>query len=178
MTWIDGVIVLLLALFVLWGLARGFCRSLFSLIGLVLGLVLAFWNYPQIAALMQSVVRIRSLAAIIGFVLVAALVTTLFSLIGTLFAKAFEWMGLGWLDHIAGAGFGFLQGALFVVIGILVLVAFFPSMHDLTNAWLAKPFLNACRISTHLGPSGLEDHVKRGLQKFQNETPHWLHPSV
>ena len=48
-------------------------------------------------------------------------------------AKTMHQMGLGCLDRLAGAVFGFLQGVLLVTLCILVAVAFFPQ-----RAWLAE----------------------------------------
>ena len=45
MTWVDWVIVVVLAVAMLGGLAQGFLRSACSLAGLFLGLALAAWNY-------------------------------------------------------------------------------------------------------------------------------------
>ena len=45
MTLVDWAIVILIALSVLEGLSEGFFRSFCSLGGLLLGLVLAAWNY-------------------------------------------------------------------------------------------------------------------------------------
>jgi len=178
MTWVDGVIGMILILFVLLGFVRGFLRSAFSLIGLALGLALASWNYTALALWMNHLVTNRIIAETIGFIGIVVLVTAVFSLIGILLGKTLDWMGLRWLDHAVGAGFGLMQGGLLVVIGILTLAAFFPSSHVITDARLAKPFLNACQVSTRLGPAGLKKRVLQALQKFQNETPHWLHPSV
>ena len=44
LTLVDWIIVIVLAGAVLAGLARGFFRSVFSLVGLIAGVALAAWN--------------------------------------------------------------------------------------------------------------------------------------
>ncbi len=60
MTWVDWAIVIFLVVSVLGGLQQGFFRSVCSLGGLLLGLVLAAWNYPRVAALLRPLVHSRS----------------------------------------------------------------------------------------------------------------------
>ena len=109
MTWIDWAILIVMALSVLAGLQQGFFRSFCSLGGLLLGLVLAAWNYARVAELLKPLVRIEPVADTIGFILIALFVMGLASLIGTVLAKALHKVGLGCLDSLAGAAFGLFQ---------------------------------------------------------------------
>jgi membrane protein required for colicin V production len=108
MTWIDWAIVLLLALSVLGGLSQGFFRSVCSLGGLFLGLVLAAWNYARVAVLLMHLVRFEAVADAIGFLLIALVVMGVVGFIGGVLARTLHRMGLGCLDRLAGAAFGFL----------------------------------------------------------------------
>ena len=74
MMWVDWAIVIVMVLSVLGGLSQGFFRAVFSLGGLVLGLALAEWNYPIVAAPMKPLVHSEEIADIIGFLLIALLV--------------------------------------------------------------------------------------------------------
>ena len=60
MTLVDWIIVVVLAVAVLAGIARGFFRSAFSLAGLIVGLTLAAWNYWRLAAMLKPLMRIQS----------------------------------------------------------------------------------------------------------------------
>jgi membrane protein required for colicin V production len=117
MAWVDWAIVFIMAAAVLGGLAQGFFRSVCSLLGLVLGLGIAAWNYGRLSALFLPLVRVRAVADTIAFVLIALLVMAIFAIIGTFLAKAFRFLGLGCLDGIAGAVFGFFQGVFLVTFG-------------------------------------------------------------
>ena len=93
------------------GIAQGFLRSVFGLGGLLLGLVLGAWNYWRIAGVLIPVVHSEMIADAIGFLLIAIVVMVLAGLLGSILSKAVHKVGLGCLDSLAGAVFGFFQGA-------------------------------------------------------------------
>lgn len=176
MQWVDWAILLVMVLSVLGGLAQGFFRSICALGGLLLGLALAAWNYARLAALLLPLVRIKPLADTIGFLLIAILVMGLSALVGTVLHKTFHGMGLGCLDRLAGAVFGFFQGALLVMLIVLATVAFFPQAQWLAEAKLPRLFFGACHLSTHMSPAELADRVRHGLRLLEADSPRWLHP--
>jgi membrane protein required for colicin V production len=175
-TWVDWTIVVFMVLAVLGGLAQGFFRSAASLGGLLLGLALAAWNYARVAALIKPLVRIESVADTIAFLLIALLVMGLVGVLGSFLAKAFQKIGLGCLDSLAGAIFGFIQGFLLVTLCIWVAVAFSPKAHWLTQSQLPRRFFGACHLSTHMSPAELAKRVREGLRTLEEESPEWMHP--
>lgn len=177
MTLVDWAIVIILICAVLGGLKQGFFRSVCALGGLILGLVLAAWNYKKAAALIFPLVKMPAVANTIGFLFIALVVMALVGLVGSLLARTFRLLGLGWLDGLAGAVFGFFQGALFVVIGILVIVAFFPQVHWIADARLPRMFFGACHVSANVTPAELGDKIREGLRAWEEESPNWMHPS-
>ena len=176
MTWVDLAIVIVLVVSVLGGLSQGFLRSVCSLCGLIFGLLLAAWNYARVAALLLPMVRIEAVADAIGFLLIALLVMAVANIIGSIISKTVHRLGLGCLDRLAGGVFGFLQGALLITIGILVILAFFPKAHWLAEATLPKLFFGVCHLTTHVTPADLSDRVHHGLLLMEEHAPEWLHP--
>ena len=176
MQWVDVAIVVIMAAAVITGAAEGFFRSAFSLGGLVLGLAVEAWNYSRFSPLFLPVVRSKAVADTIAFLLVALLVMAVAGMIGAILAKAFKLLGLGCLDGLAGAVFGFFQGVILVTLGILAIVAFFPEAHWLEDAKLPKMFFGFCHLSTHISPEELAHRVRDGLKTLEHETPLWLHP--
>jgi membrane protein required for colicin V production len=176
MTLVDWVIVAILVGAVLGGLIEGFFRSACSLGGLILGLTLAAWNYDVGAKMFLPLVRVPAVANTIAFLLIALLVMALIGLIGNLLARTFRLLGLGWLDGLAGAVFGLFQGAMLIIIGILVVVAFFPQVHWIVEARLPRMFFGACHVSTNITPSELGEKVRSGLHAWEAESPRWMHP--
>ena len=152
MTWVDWAIVIVVASAVIGGIVQGFFRTACSLIGLIVGLSLAAWNYARVAAILLPLVRIPAVADAIGFFLIALLVMAIANIIGTLLGRIFAGIGLGCLDMVGGAVLGFFQGAVLVTLGIVVAVAFFPQAQWLENSRLARQFFGVCQVATQMSP--------------------------
>jgi membrane protein required for colicin V production len=173
---VDWAVVAVMVLAVLGGLTQGFFRSVCSLGGLLLGLALAAWNYDRLAALILPVVRSYRVADALGFLLIALVVMGAAALLGKILSNAFHQIGLGCLDRLAGAIFGFFQGAMLVTLVILVTVAFFPKARWLTEAKLPRLFFGTCHMSMRMSPEDLAERVRVGLNTLEEASPRWLHP--
>lgn len=176
MTWVDWVIVIVLAASAVGGLAQGFFRTACSLIGLIFGLSLAAWNYPRVAEVFWPLVHVEAIADTIAFLLIALVVMALANLVGTLLGRSFDWLGLGCLDTIGGGILGFFQGLVLVILCLLVAVAFFPQADWLVDARLPRRFFGALHVSTHISPEELAQRVRHGLTLLEQQTPPWMHP--
>jgi len=174
LTLVDWIIVIVLAAAVLAGIARGFFRSAFSLAGLIVGVTLASWNYWRIAAILKPMIHSVEVADAVGFLIIAFLVMAVAAILGSLLAKFFEKVGLGCLDRIAGALFGFVEGLIFVMLCILVTVAFFPQTAWLTEARLPRYFFGALHVSVHITPPQLSDRVRKELQELEAKSAEWV----
>lgn len=177
MTLVDWIVLIILACAIIGGLVQGFFRSVCSLGGLILGLVLAAWNYGRLAAVLIPVVRIAAVADTIAFLLIALLVMAVIGLIGNLIARTLRLLGLGWIDSLAGGVFGFFQGVLLIVIGILAVVAFFPQTQWIAEARLPRMFFGACHVSANVTPAELSQRIRSGLKQWEAESPSWMHPN-
>lgn len=175
MTLVDWIIVVVIAAAVLGGIARGFFRSAFSLAGLIVGLSVASWNYWRIAGVLNPLIHSVDVANAIAFLVIAFVVMAVAAIIGSLLGKMFEKVGLGCLDRMAGAIFGFVEGVVFVTLCILVTVAFFPKTQWLTEARLPRYFFGALHVSTRVTPSRLADRVRKELHTLEDESPQWMH---
>ena len=178
MTLVDWLIVIVLAASMLGGFTQGLFRSVFSLAGLVIGLVVAAWNYARLAALLVPLVRIDVVAEAAAFLVIAALVMLIFGVIGSVLHKTFHRIGLGCLDRLAGGFFGLLQGMLLVTLCILVAVAFFPDAHWLVQSRFPKFFFGVCHLSTQMTPAELAERLRNGLTLLERQSPLWMHPNV
>jgi membrane protein required for colicin V production len=176
MSWVDLAIVVVLAASVLGGMMQGFLRTVCSVIGLVFGLTLALWNYARLGMAFRPIVHIEAIANTIAFLIIALVVMALANLVGLMLKRTIRWMGLGCLDKIAGAIFGFFQGALLVTLCILVTVAFFPGARWPEEGRLPQYFVGALHLSMHMSPSELSDKVHNGLRTLEHDSPQWTHP--
>ena len=176
MSWVDWVIVLVIVLTILDGLRHGFLRSVLfaGRIGDGAGAgCLELW--PAGKLIMFSV-RFEAAADAIAFLLIAFFVMGLASLAGKFLSKALHAAGLGCLDKLAGGIFGFFQGALFVMVAILVVVAFYPRVRWMAEARLPRLFFGACHVTARMSPDELAERIRQGLSILEDETPQWMHP--
>lgn len=176
MTWVDWVILAVLAAATVGGLAQGFFRTAFSLAGLIFGLALASWNYERLGNVFRPIFRIDAVANTIAFLLIALLVMGIANLLGGVIAKMAQKIGLGCLDGLAGAILGFAQGLVLVMISIMVTVAFFPGQEWMSEARLPKLFFGALHLSEKVTPGELGERLRKGLLQLQHESPDWMHP--
>jgi membrane protein required for colicin V production len=177
MTWVDWVVLAVLAASTVGGLAQGFFRTACSLAGLILGLTLAEWNYLRVGSLFKPVFRIEAVANTVAFLLIALLVMGLANIVGGAIGKLADKLGLGCLDGLAGAILGFIQGLIIVMICVLVTVAFFPSQDWLNGARLPKLFFGALHMNEKITPGELGDRLRKGLLQLEHESPGWMHPN-
>jgi membrane protein required for colicin V production len=176
MTWVDWVILAVMAGATLAGLALGFFRTACSLAGLILGLTLAAWNYQRVGNLFLPIFRADAVANTVAFLLIALLVMGLANLIGGMIGKLADKLGLGCLDGLAGAILGFIQGVFLVMISILVIVAFYPGQDWLDQAKLPRLFFGTLHMSEKVTPGDLGQRVRKGLMLLEHESPEWMHP--
>ena len=111
MNWLDIVILVCLVVPVFIGLKIGLIKAVLSLVGLIIGVVLASNLYKPLANIMgfisnENVANIIALIIILLVVMVAATIAVrLLKFIASVTM-------LGWVDHLGGAIFGFLLGAI------------------------------------------------------------------
>jgi membrane protein required for colicin V production len=121
------------------------------------------------------VIHSVEVADAIAFVVIALLVMVVAAIVGSLLAKVFEKVGLGCLDRLAGGLFGFVEGLVFVLVCILVTVAFFPQTVWLTEARLPRYFFGALHVSIRVTPSRLSDRIRNELHTLESESQQLIH---
>ncbi|MBI4187838.1 MAG: CvpA family protein [Chloroflexi bacterium] len=112
MNWIDIVILIIIGVTTFSGLRIGIIKAALSLAGLIAGVILAGRYYIPLAERLSfipqdSVAKAVALAIIlIGVMLVASIAAMLLKL-------AVSAVMLGWVNHLGGAAFGLVLGAIF-----------------------------------------------------------------
>src|SRR5271157_4317771 len=137
---LDWVIVLIVLLSVLQAIAQGFFYEFFSLAGVIVGYLLAAWEYPRVAAWYAHHVNSQWAADIAGFFTIFFVVVVLAGIIGRIARWAVHGVGLRWFDRLLGAVFGFVRGAVMSTVIVLALAAFAPQWGWLQQSRVA-PFL-------------------------------------
>jgi len=165
---LDWLLAALLAYSVVRAALRGFFREAFALGGLVLGFILACWNYRSTAPHLQGLVNSTPLAELLAFVLILMAVTLLSTLLGKLLSRTASAVGLGLLDRLGGALFGLARGVLLGLAMLLAVVAFLPSAPWIQTSLLAPYFLRANHAVSFVMPSDLRLRLFDGLEHVRN----------
>lgn len=159
----DWMLVLLLVWSVVLAFTRGIIRELFGLAGTILGLLLAAWNYPALAAWLSRWITSPVAAEIAAFLLIAVLVMAACTLLGRLVRGTAHTVGLGFLDRLAGAGFGLLRGGVLGIGILMAATAFFPPQTFIAKSRIAPYFLAAAREVSFVVPQDLQRRITGGI---------------
>ena len=124
MNWLDIVILVIIVSGTFLGLKAGIIKAVFSLAGLIAGIILAGRYYAPLAEQLTFIPQ-ANVAEIAAFaiILIAILV------IAGVLARFLGWVAsvvmLGWVNHLGGAAFGFVLGATFCSMLLATWVQFF-----------------------------------------------------
>jgi membrane protein required for colicin V production len=163
MTVADWIILAFLVLSVVGAAIAGFFYEAFKLAGLIVGYLLAAWQYQHVAAWFAPYVKSPWLAEIAGFLIIFFAVAIVASVAAHLARWAMKKVGLSGVDRVLGAMFGLVRGALIVAIVLTAMVAFAPAAQWLQGSQLAPYFLVGGRAAIWLAPSELRQRFYQGL---------------
>jgi membrane protein required for colicin V production len=173
----DWLLIAILVYSTVAAFLRGFFRELFSLVGLIAGILLASWNYPVIADDLVGWIGISlTLAEIAAFLLIVLTVMILCGLAGRLLSTTARTIGLGFLDRLLGAGFGLARGFLLGVALMMAAAAFVPQSPWLKHSQLSLYFLEGAHAVSFVVPSQLEERVLAGTLALKHNYPDWIKP--
>ncbi len=112
MSWLDIVILVIVAGSTFSGLRRGLIKAALSLAGLIVGVILAGRYYAVLAGRLTFIQQ-DGLANAAAF----AIILLGIMIIAGVLASVLKWITslvmLGWVNHLGGAVFGFVLGAIF-----------------------------------------------------------------
>ncbi|MEO7151686.1 MAG: CvpA family protein [Burkholderiaceae bacterium] len=158
--WVDLAMLVLLALSVLVGLARGFVFEVLSLLGWIAAYFAAHWAAPQLAPQLPIGTAGSALNYGAAFAIVFVLTLIVWSVAAGLLRRLLHATPLSVVDRLLGAGFGFARGMILLMV-LATLVSLTPLAKD--PAWkqsLGRPWLDG--VLRGLKPV-LPDEVSRLL---------------
>lgn len=131
MTIFDHAVIIIIGLSVIVSISRGLIQEVLSIIGWFAALFAAKTYAKSFAPLMPDSIPGDELKLLAGFLLL--FIGTLFvtGMISKLASSLFSSVGLGWLNNLLGAGFGFLRGLL--ISGFIVFLAGFTKIPEDTR---------------------------------------------
>lgn len=178
MVLIDWLIIIILLVSVLSAAKNGFFLEVFSLAGVLIGFVLASWNYQRLLPWITRWVHSLPAAEALSFLLIALGIMLLAGLLGRVVRWSVHSIGLGWADRFLGALFGFAKGFVLITIAVLVIAAFFPRATWFQRSRLALCFLTAAHRASVVAPDSLEQRIREGVGALRKSEPNWLKPAA
>src|ERR1700733_593255 len=163
MTPADWIICLVLLLNVVTAAMQGVFSEALTMAGLVVGYIVAAWQYRSLALWLEKFLKNDWLAEILGFLIIFFAVVILFGIAARIARWVMKESGLSSLDRFLGGVLGLAKGGLMVAVLLMGMTAFAPTSKLLENSQLAPYFLVVGRAAIWLAPSALRARFFQGL---------------
>lgn len=141
MNWLDIVILVIVAISTFAGLKSGLIKMALSFAGLIVGIMLAGRFYVFLARMLTFIPN-ESIAQVVAFAAILIVVM----LIASVLAAVLKWftslITLGWVNHLGGAAFGFILGAILCAALLTLWVKFPGSAGAIRESSLANMLLD------------------------------------
>ena len=162
MSWLDIIIVVLIVFPILLGLKIGIIKSVLSLVGIVLGVILA-GRYYDVLAQHLTFISQSNLAEIAAFAIILIGVMIIAAILAALIKWVVSAVMLGWVNRLGGAVFGFVLGAIFCGALLTIWVKFVGISDPVQDSALAALLLDGFPMVLALLP-GEFDSVRSFFQ--------------
>jgi membrane protein required for colicin V production len=171
----DWFLVGLLVYSTVMAFLRGIILELFTLGGLIAGILFASWNYHHIAIYLGRVIS-PTAAQIVAFLLIVVGIMILSTLLGKALNRTAHAIGLGFFDRLLGAVFGLARGCLFAIAILMAVAAFRPHSTWAQNSRLSPYFLAGVHAVSFVVPHDLQQRIMEGAQQLKHNAPDWIKP--
>lgn len=136
---LDLILVIIMVLFALRGLCKGFLAEMAGLVGLVGGVFVAGHYYGQLGRQFSLFIKDPSWANILAYVLILCGVLAVVAVVTRLLHKLLAAAYAGWIDHLAGGVAGFLKGFVICALMVALLRYFFTDAGFMQTSRLIEP---------------------------------------
>jgi membrane protein required for colicin V production len=172
----DWFLIAILAYSTIKAFLRGIILELFSLGGLIAGILIASWNYHHIALMLGRLITTPATAQIVAFFFIVVCIMVISTLIGRLLNRTAHAIGLGFFDRLLGAVFGYLRGCLLGVAILMAVAAFLPQSQWTANSQLSPYFLAGAHAVSFVVPHDLQHQIRDGATQLKHTAPDWIKP--
>jgi membrane protein required for colicin V production len=163
MTPADWIICFVVLLNVVTAAMQGFFSEALTLAGLVVGYVVAAWQYRSFAEWLEKFLKNDWSAEILGFLIIFFAIVLLFGVAARIARWVMKHSGLSGLDRFLGGLLGLAKGGLMVAVILMGMTAFAPTSKLLENSQLAPYFLVLGQAAKWLAPTELRMRFDQGL---------------
>jgi membrane protein required for colicin V production len=172
----DWFLVVILAYSTIMAFVRGIILELFTLGGLIAGILFASWNYGHVAIYLERLIKTPATAQIVAFLVIVAAVMVLSTLLGKALNRTAHAIGLGFFDRVLGAVFGLARGCLTGVAILMAIAAFWPHSTWVENSRLSSYFLAGAHAVSFVVPHDLQQQILNGAEQLKHNAPDWIKP--
>ena len=113
MHWLDILLLVALVIPTFFGLKQGLIKAVLSLVGLIVGVILAGSFYKQLAGILGFIDN-PDIANVVAYVLILVVVLVIAAVAAKLLKTFIKVVMLGWVNTAGGAVFGFFIGMIFL----------------------------------------------------------------
>jgi membrane protein required for colicin V production len=169
MNWLDIVLLLIVAASVITSFRKGFVREVIGLVSVILAVLAGIWFYGIPGGFLLPYLSSRQAANFAGFLVVFCAILALGAVAGWIAGKFLKVTGLSFFDHLLGAAFGLVRGALIAVALVMGLMAFSaagPPPAAILNSRSAPYVADGARVIVAMAPYEL----KEGFRKTYAQT--------
>jgi membrane protein required for colicin V production len=160
----DWLLVAIVFVSAAMAFRRGIIRVLFSLAGLIVGILVASWNYLSLAARIHPWVTSVPTAQVLAFLTIILVVWFVFAAAAGFVRRAVKAVGLGFADRLLGAAFGGVRGVLLGIAMLMALAAFAPDSSWVRESALAPYFLEGAHAVSFVVPQHFEAQMSDGAR--------------
>ncbi len=165
----DWIIVAAVGISVLHAASQGFFLEACSLAGVIVGYLVAAWEYRVVSDWLSGFVHPASIADFAGFLIVFLAIVLLAGIIGRIVSWGARKAGLRWADRVLGAAFGLVRGFLVITVCTLAMAAFAPGSPWLAHSSIAPYLLVVGRAGTWLAPAEVRSKVQEGVDLLRSQ---------
>jgi membrane protein required for colicin V production len=173
----DWCIAAVLLISIVQAAIEGFTQVAFGIGGIVLGYLVAMWQFQRVANVLSPYLKSPWAGEIVAFVFIFLAVMVLAGIAGRIARWAAKEAGLSVVDRLLGALLGVARGVLMVAVILMGMTAFTPTSKYLEGSQFAPYFLVVGRAAIWLGPTELRARFYQGLDLLhQAKMPPVLSP--
>ncbi len=141
MNWLDILIAVIIVISIIGGLMAGIIKILFTIAGLIIGVVLA-GNYSGALADKLTFIADPNIANIVAFIIIMLVVMIIAAVLAFVIKKVASAILLGWVNRIGGAVLGVFLGMIFCGALLAMWVKYLGISDVVSNSWLASFLLD------------------------------------
>ena len=156
MSWLDLVLVVVLAVGAFLGLRMGIIKAVLSLAGVIVGVVLAGQYYAALADALPFFSETSSAAKIVAFAIILIVVMAIAAVAARFLKWAASAMMLGWVNHLGGPILGLVLGSIFCGALLAIWVKWLGAGDTITESMIAPVLLDKFPMVLGLLPGGFD----------------------